>query len=76
LKGLGASNIVDVEILFDFDIEHVHFTRGSDLSLLSEASGFSLILGSLDELLLSLHLHLNQLLLPTLCLGLLCGPLS
>jgi hypothetical protein len=64
-----CSDVIDVEVVFNFDIKDIDLLTGG---LLSGSGLFSgLLLSILDQLLLCLHLHLNKLALSAGGLGLL-----
>ena len=68
------SNIIDVEVFLDLDIEHVDLLTvaiAAHSGRLSLCSLLGLLLLLLHELLLRLQVHLDELLLAALCLFLL-----
>ena len=64
-----CSNIIDLEVVIDLDIKDIELITGSFLG--SGGLFGSLLLSGLDQLLLSLHLHLNKLTLSAGSIGLL-----
>lgn len=79
-RGLGCSDVIDVEVIVDLDVKDVDFIfEGGDGLLLGDLGGLSLLLalfGLLYELLLGLDLHFDELLLTTLSLALFSLALS
>jgi hypothetical protein len=61
-----CSYIIDLKVIFNFNIEHIQLIPGSKLGLLG------LLLGSLDQDLLRLFLFLDELALPAGSIGLHC----
>ena len=70
IESLGVSNVINIEVVLNLDIEHVDFVAnvGNDCRL---GSRLSLLLFLRDHFILSLHLLLYELLLSALELRLL-----